>query len=133
MNDINMNTNDELKGLIERIASNPNGFDHLRIFLKRDERTDWFENSDYLMVTPTSMGKVRLIDIDVEENLIILTVLDCKTDLTGNVRIDINNIHPQTFFIRWQDVRQMVLDETTTRFDNDELLEFDFENAENQV
>jgi hypothetical protein len=133
MADIKMNTKDELQGLINRISSNPDGFDHLKVFLKRDERTDWFENTEFLMVSPTTFGKVKLLDISVDDNYIFLKVLDCTTQLTGKVRIDINDTHSHTFFIRWQDVRQMVDDETSTRFDNDDLLEFDFENAENQA
>lgn len=128
-----MDLENNVRELVERIASKPDDFDHLKIFLKGDEKTDWFENSEYFMVTPTTMGKVRLIDIDVEETQIILTVLDCKTDFTGNVRIDINDRRPQTYFLRWSDVKQMVLDETSTRFDNNDLMEFDFENIDNQA
>lgn len=132
MNDININTNDELKGLIERIDSNPDDFDNIKIFLKRDDRTDWFENTEYLMVSPTTMGKVGLIDLEVEDNFIILHILDCSSQLTGNVRIDINDTRPQCYFLRWSDVKQMVLDESISGHKDDDLLEFDFENTDNQ-
>ena len=127
-----INTDDALYQLIEKIKKAPLDFDHLKIFLKGDERTDWFENTEYLMVTPKSMTKVRLVDIDVEDNNIMLTIFDCNTGISGNVRIDINDTRPQCYFLRWSDVKQMVLDETTSGIMSNELLEFDFENAENQ-
>src|SRR5690606_6237983 len=103
------------------------------IFLKRDSKSNRFENTEYLMVTPTNLGKVRLDDVNVEDNFIILTIHDCSTHLNGNVRIDINDTRPQTFFIKWQDIREIVLNETFSGIMSDDLLEFDFENAENQA
>ena len=72
-------------------------------------------------------------DVNVEDNFIILTIHDCSTQLNGNVRIDINDTRPQTFFIKWQDIREIVLNETFSGIMSDDLLEFDFENAENQA
>jgi len=131
--DNDMDLNDNVQGLIDRIEQAPFAFEHLKIFLKRDGKSNRFENTEYLMVTPTNLGKVRLDDVNVEDNFIILTIHDCSTQLNGNVRIDINDTRPQTFFIKWQDIREIVLNESFSGIMSDDLLEFDFENAENQA
>ncbi|MCU0413148.1 MAG: hypothetical protein MUE91_01910 [Ignavibacteriaceae bacterium] len=128
-----MDLGDSVQVLIDRIEQTPFAFEHLKIFLKRDSKSNRFENTEYLMVTPTNLGKVRLDDVNVEDNFIILTIHDCSTQLNGNVRIDINDTRPQTFFIKWQDIREIVLNETFSGIMSDDLLEFDFENAENQA
>ncbi|MCB9252989.1 MAG: hypothetical protein H6605_11010 [Flavobacteriales bacterium] len=131
--DNDMDLDDNVQVLIDRIEQTPFAFEHLKIFLKRDSKSNRFENTEYLMVTPTNLGKVRLDDVNVEDNFIILTIHDCSTQLNGNVRIDINDTRPQTFFIKWQDIREIVLNETFSGIMSDDLLEFDFENAENQA
>jgi len=131
--DSNMDLGDSVQVLIDRIEQTPFAFEHLKIFLKRDSKSNRFENTEYLMVTPTNLGKVRLDDVNVEDNFIILTIHDCSTQLNGNVRIDINDTRPQTFFIKWQDIREIVINETFSGIMSDDLLEFDFENAENQA
>ena len=131
--DSNMDLGDSVQVLIDRIEQTPFAFEHLKIFLKRDSKSNRFENTEYLMVTPTNLGKVRLDDVNVEDNFIILTIHDCSTQLNGNVRIDINDTRPQTFFIKWQDIREIVLNESFSGIMSDDLLEFDFENAENQA
>jgi len=131
--DSNMDLGDSVQVLIDRIEQTPFAFEHLKILLKRDSKSNRFENTEYLMVTPTNLGKVRLDDVNVEDNFIILTIHDCSTQLNGNVRIDINDTRPQTFFIKWQDIREIVLNETFSGIMSDDLLEFDFENAENQA
>lgn len=131
--DNEMDLDDNVQVLIDRIEQTPFAFEHLKIFLKRDSKSNRFENTEYLMVTPTNLGKVRLDDVNVEDNFIILTIHDCSTQLNGNVRIDINDTRPQTFFIKWQDIREIVLNETFSGIMSDDLLEFDFENAENQA
>ncbi len=128
-----MDLGDSVQVLIDRIEQTPFAFEHLKIFLKRDSKSNRFENTEYLMVTPTNLGQVRLDDVNVADNFIILTIHDCSTQLNGNVRIDINDTRPQTFFIKWQDIREIVLNETFSGIMSDDLLEFDFENAENQA
>lgn len=127
-----LNTENALDQLIEKMEKSPLDFEHIRIFLKSDDSNTCPINAEFLMVSPTSLGKVKLLDVSVKDHFVILYILDCATQLAGKVRININDTRPQTFFIRWQDVRQMVLDETSIRFDNNDLLEFDFENTENQ-
>lgn len=120
--DSNMDLGDSVQVLIDRIEQTPFAFEHLKIFLKRDSKSNRFENTEYLMVTPTNLGKVRLDDVNVEDNFIILTIHDCSTQLNGNVRIDINDTRPQTFFIKWQDIREIVLNETFSGIMSDDLL-----------
>lgn len=128
-----MDLGDNVQGLIDRIEQAPFAFEHLKIFLKRDGKSNRFENTEYLMVTPTNLGKVRLDDVNVEDHYIILTIFDCGTQLTGNLRIDINDTRPQIFFIKWQDIREIVFNESFSGIMSDDILEFDFENAENQA
>jgi hypothetical protein len=126
VNKNHISNDDNVQGLIEMMENSLEDYNHLQVFLSRDGISNWSEEDEFLMVTPTSFGKVKLLDVSTEDNFIILRIQDCCTQLSGNVRIDINDNNPQTFFINWKDIRRMVLDETTTNNRSDELLDFDF-------
>lgn len=79
------------------------------------------------MVTPTVLGKVKLLDLVVEDNLVILEILDCSTQKVGNIRLNIKDNSPQTFFICWKDIKKMVMDENAIKYNSDEILEFEFQ------
>ena len=115
----------EVNELIDLIGSSPEDFKHLQVFLHRERTTVSRPDNDFLMVSPRVFGKVKILDLKVEGNFINIEFLDCCTMQVGSVRLDIHDSSPQTFFICWQDIRHLELDETAT-ISNDELLEFCF-------
>ena len=121
-----ISADDRVQGLIDHIDSSPENFEHLQVFLHRERQSDCQPDLEFLMVTPTSFGKIELLNVSVEANYVILEIKDCLTQLVGNVRIDISDASPKTFFIRWQDIKQMVLADIATNYSDDEILEFDF-------
>lgn len=122
----NNHDDDKTQELIDLFESYPDNYKHLQVFLHRERPDDSHQDYEFLMVTPMVFGKVRILNVSVVENFIILEFKDCSTKLVGNVRIDINDNNPQTFFICWQDIRKMVMEETSTNISNDELLDFEF-------
>lgn len=116
--------NDEVDKLIDLICSSPLNYKHLQVFLHRKTESDC-RSYEFLMITPTSFGKIELLDINVEENIVILNILDCATKIVGDVRIDISDEKPSVLFIHWNDIIGM-----TKKFNkdigNDNVLEFEF-------
>jgi len=121
-----IDNHDEVQSLIDSIESTPADFEHLKIFLNRNGKSNCLQDKEYLMVTPNVFGKVKVLDLKVNADYIIIEFLDCAMQMVGNVRVDINDSNPKTLFICWQDIKRMVLDETSSMSSNDGLLDFDF-------
>jgi hypothetical protein len=105
-------TNDKIQELCDLMESFPEDYKHLQVFLHRERDTDSRPDDYFLMVTPRVFGKVKVLDLTVEGDYIFVKLLDCFTKHVGSVKIDIHDASPATFFICWQDVRKMMLDET---------------------
>jgi len=119
------NNNDEVQSLIKRIESSPHEYKHLQVFISRKTHNEIQTDNEFLMVTPRGFSKVRVLDLKVVGENIDIELYDCTLQQVGDIRINVDDDKPLTFFVRWQDVKNMVLDETQT-LDNDEILEFDF-------
>jgi hypothetical protein len=114
---------------IEHVISSmtcPDDFNGLQDFLHQETDGVSIQNLEFLMVTPDSFGKVKILDLGVEDNYVILQFLDCTTLSTGNVRIAAGEVSPSVLFIRWNDLKRMMLGDSKTSTYMDELLEFDF-------
>ena len=129
-NNNHTNVDDEVQKLISLIGNSPEDFDHLQVFLHRERPQDFIQNYEFLMVTPTIFGKIRLKNLRVDGNFVVLEIQDCSTLQFGNVSIDIYDTNPQTQFICWRDIRSMVLTETITKYMDDDLLDFFFEESQ---
>lgn len=117
---------DEVQGLVDMISSSPENYEHLQIFLNRERTCESLQDFEFLMVTPTVLGKVKLMDLVVEDNSVILEILDCSTQKVGNIRLNIKDSNPKAFFICWKDIKKMVMDENAIIYNSNELLEFEF-------
>ena len=123
-----INNDDRVQGLIDLMECSPEDYNHLQIFLSRDGKSNCQPDNKYLMVSPKVFGKVKLLNVNVEDDSVILEILDSHTQQIGNVLIDINDRSPHTFFINWKDIRNMVMEENKIMLHEDDLLEFDYEN-----
>ena len=122
----NHDDDDKIQELISLFESSKDKFKHLQVFLHRFRDTDIRPDDYFLMVTPNVLGKVKVLDLKVENNFINIEFLDCTIQEAGIVRINIDDDKPSVLFICWQDIRKMVLDETQT-ISNLDLLEFDYD------
>ncbi len=97
------------------------------IFPKHNADSEFIREDEYLMVSPGGLGKVKLLGVRIDDHLVMVDSLDCANEQNVNVRIVIHDTRPHTYyFINWQDVKKIVLDDTSSGIMNDELLEFDF-------
>ena len=112
--------------LINLIESSPKNIDPLQIFLHQERDSDSRPDNEFLMVTPRVFGKVNVLNLTVEGDYVIVEFLDCAMQEVGNVRISIIDESPTVLFICWQDIKKIVLDENTTSYSDEGLLEFDF-------
>lgn len=117
---------DEVQGFVDKITRSPENYEHLQVFLHREKTCESHQDYEFLMVTPNVFGKVKLMNLAVEDNFVILEILDCSTQKVGNIRLNIKDNSPQTFFICWKDIKKMVMDENAIKYNSDELLEFEF-------
>lgn len=99
-------------------------YDHMRLILSKND--DRRLGQTYLMVSRTSFGLVKLLDIDYGENRICMALQDTCTGMIKNVHLDIDEPAFSFLLISWQDIREIVNSESFSSSIGDELLEFEF-------
>lgn len=121
------NTQPKQKTLDELIECISNAkYLHLQLFLSRDGDFSHGLGQQYLMVTPSSFGVVKLIDLDFNDNHIQMVLQDIETGLIKEIFLNIDDKSFHLLLISWDDIIKMVMDERKTIFNNDEILEFNF-------
>ncbi|WP_163323562.1 hypothetical protein [Draconibacterium mangrovi] len=101
-----MNTIGEL---ITNMTINPQEFNHLKIFLHREDtkiQSDF--GGKFLFVSPNSFGLVKLNDLVVENNNIQLYLEDVFTGQSDTFTIDTNDKSFQFLLIEWNDIQELV-------------------------
>ncbi len=78
------------------------------------------------MVTPSCFGKVRISNLSVENNSVVIDYVDCQTQELGSVHVKIYEEKPSILFINWNDIKSMLDSTKRASIDNSELLEFDY-------
>jgi hypothetical protein len=112
-----------LKELIDGLSST-NKYDHLRIILTRKKIRSFGQR--FLMVTTSSFGLVRLLDLDVDDDHIYLIMQDICTGEISHVPFDVNDKTFQFLLVAWNDIISMT-PQTNDNTDNDSsLLEFEY-------
>lgn len=92
--------------LVQDMETNPNQYQHLQIFLRRENSTgipDFGE--EYLAVSPSGFGLYRINSTDYLNGRIILSLTEVSTNKAVNYSFNINEVHPTCLFIRWKDVK----------------------------
>ena len=87
---------------------NPQEFNHLKVFLHREEtkiQSDF--GGKFLFVSPNSFGLVKLNDLTVENNYIKLFLEDAFTGKSGSFTIDTNDKSFQFLLIDWKDIQEL--------------------------
>ncbi len=112
----------KLQDLINQMTNTPDQFNHLQIFMSRTGKIDYPKANEFLMVTPSTFGKVKILDLNVENDIINIKFLDCGAKAVGSVGVDINDDKASVLFICWSDVKDMVFADMMAHADNSELL-----------
>jgi hypothetical protein len=68
-----------------------------------------------------------LNNVDYKNGIIQMSFTNTFTGDKAEINIDINDEHPEVFIICWDDIKEMVYNESANNVTDDELLEFDFE------
>ena len=101
-----MNTIEEL---ITNMTINPHEFNHLKIFLHRENTEIQSKfGGKFLFVSPNSFGLVKLNDLIVENNNIQLYLEDVFTGQSDTFTIDTNDKSFQFLLIDWTDIQELV-------------------------
>jgi hypothetical protein len=99
-------------------------YEHLRIIMSRNNNHKFGQT--YLYVSKDAFGKVKLCDIDLIDNHLYIELQDCSNGLFIHNSIDIADKEFKFLLISWQDIRNMVLNESNTKLNQDDLLELDY-------
>ena len=116
----------QIQELINQMISTPDEFKHLQIFLHRDRKIDVQSEMEFLMVTPTNFGKVKITNLYIQDDIISIEFLDCATQDMGYVHLNIHDKRPNTIFVNWNDLKSLVDSGICSSIDNSGLLEFDY-------
>jgi hypothetical protein len=103
----------------------PNGkYSHLRLILSKTN--DLYFGKKFLMVTQTGFGIVKFCDLDYSDNEIQIYLQDASSGIIQHFAIDINDNAFKFFLLALDDIRKMIIDDTSYKSDDDKLLDFDF-------
>jgi hypothetical protein len=103
----------------------PNGkYSHLHLMLSKTENCQF--GKEYLMVTQTGFGLVKLCDLDFIDNEIQIYLQDVSSGIIQHFSIDINDNMFRFFLLAWDDIKKMVPDDNDCKSNNGDLLDFDF-------
>lgn len=122
MNKINPATLDEL---LETWEQNPSQFQHLKIFMRCYPTNDKPKlGEDFLVVSARGYGIFRVEDIEYEDGKIKLSLVVKSTNETVKYYLDINNEQPICLFIRWVEIKNLVLADIKKKsIQNNDLLQ----------
>jgi hypothetical protein len=112
-----------LKELIDGLESGTK-FDHLRIILTKNDNRSFGQK--YLMVTTSAFGVVKLLDLNVGDDQVFLSLQDTNTGIAKKVPIDVNGTAIQFLLISWDDIIAMTRQTKENLGSDSTILEFDY-------
>jgi hypothetical protein len=90
----------------------PDGkYSHLQVFLYRIGCTHKI-GQHYFFVSRSAFGKVKLTDINYNENLVHLELQDTSTGLSKQFSLDVNDTEFKFLLVAWEDVIKIVMEDS---------------------
>jgi hypothetical protein len=80
-----------LNKLLTQMTIFPVNFSHLQVFLRRERENNYKQDYEFLMITPILFGNVKLLNLNVEVNYVMLEFIDFATMKIGTIRVDVND------------------------------------------
>ena len=115
-----------MEELVNQLNCAPYDYKNLQIFLHWDREINYHTETEYLMVTPSCFGMVRISNLSVENNSVVIDYVDCQTQELGSVHVKIYEEKPSILFINWNDIKSILDSTKRTSIVNSQLLEFDY-------
>ena len=115
-----------MEELVNQMSCAPYDYKNLQIFLHWDREINYHFETKYLLVSPSCFGLVRITNLSVENNSVVIDYVDCQTQELGSVHVKIHEEKPCILFINWNDIKSMLDSTKRTTIDNSELLDFDY-------
>jgi hypothetical protein len=112
-----------LKELIDGLESG-NKYEHLRIILTKNNNRSFGQK--YLMVTSTAFGVVKLLDLNVGDDQVFLSLQDTNTGIAKKVYIDVDDDSFKFILISWDDIIAMTRQTKEHIASDSSLLDFDY-------
>lgn len=106
----------KVQELINEMTNEPEKFNHLRVFLRREKDIGFNNNYEYLIVTPNAFGKVLIRNLYVNGSVVTIEYMDYVTTAVDSVQIDINGKEQNVLFICWSDVQDLVFNDMIASF-----------------
>jgi hypothetical protein len=127
-NEINNNTcqyPETLEELVDMMETHPDRYKHLEIFLSREAVSDFPDfGEEYLVVSREGFALYRLDSVDYQDGRVLLSLTEQSTNQPVKFSVDINNLQPSCFFVRWKNIWDLVLDDCLrSDIPNEDLLE----------
>ena len=102
-------------------------YSHLRIVLSNNNTHKAELGETYLYISSEGFTLCQLYDIEYHDDKLWIELKDFSTDIIVRISIDVNDNCPNTFFIPWMDVLQLMREDHRLQAIGDELLELDEE------
>ncbi len=99
-------------------------YNHLKIILSKKYKGTLGQH--YLVISSAGFGVYQLDDINYNNGVILMALTNTDTGESAQIRLDINNEHPQYFLVCWDDIVQMAKKEDVCKTSDNYLLDFDF-------
>ena len=116
----------DLPELIEAMQAGK--YKHLSIFLYRDKSSlDMGFGQRYLLVSNSGFALYDLKSVDYISGFLQMLFTNPDTGCFAEVNLDVNNVHPEHYCLRWDDIKDMVYAEIANDYIDDELLELEYE------
>jgi hypothetical protein len=100
-------------------------YSHLQVFLHRIGSIHKI-GQDYFFVSRRAFGKVKLININYNDNQVNLELQDSNTGLSKQFTLDVNDKEFKFLLVAWEDIIKMVMEDSLVKTDEGDLLKFDY-------
>jgi hypothetical protein len=113
------------KGQLKSMRKFPDDYEHLKLFLHREDNKTYKTNQEYLLVSPNIFSKVKILNIDTQGFFIDIDIEDYATNKKETLRIDMTDDRQRYLFVHWDDVKDMVYHDPLDCEEDNSLLEFE--------
>jgi hypothetical protein len=114
-----------LQELVDDMQHPSGKYKNLQIILNRNDNRYLGLGQKYLVVSHEGFAVYRLLDIHYAKGIIRLDLENMSNGSISSTPLDVNNKHPELFLLAWEDIRQLVFENTIRRIIDDELLELE--------
>ena len=122
------NTTRDCPATVQELLEDKSGkYNHLQIILHSSGSTTSGIGQKFLIVNNSGFGVYVLNDIQYHDGSILMRFTNPNNGNSADLSLDINDKHPQTFLVLWNDVKRMVYaDNNYSVTDEELLLDFDY-------